>query len=97
MGINYEELFMKNSHEQVESLWVKNQRWRQTKELCVHGMGDNFIRQLIDSPTRENAELDLMVTNLRGLTGNVRTGGSLGCNNYGLLEFSLEKHRSGKK
>jgi len=51
---------------------------RQSRRLleCTE---DNFLSQLIDSPTRGNAILDLLLTNVNELIGNIRIGGCLGC------------------
>lgn len=46
---------------------------------------------------RKNAVLDLMVTNLRELIGNVKTGGSLGCSNHGLLELTVMRNIGQKR
>ncbi|KAK4815748.1 hypothetical protein QYF61_006786 [Mycteria americana] len=63
--IEYEELSLKNSHKQLESLGVT------------------------DSPTRGDAILDLLVTNTSELTGDVKTGDSLGCSDHALVEFAV--------
>ena len=50
---------------------------------------DNFLSRIIDSPTRGDAILDLMLTNVSELIGGVKIGGSLGCSDHGLVEFTL--------
>ena len=50
---------------------------------------DKFLSQVIDSPTREDAILDLTVTNASELIDDVKTGGSLGCSDHTLLEFTI--------
>ena len=52
-------------------------------------MEDSSLSQIIDSPTRGDVILDLFVTNASELTGDVKTGGSLGCSDHPLVEFSL--------
>jgi len=50
---------------------------------------DNFLGQVIDSLTRRDALLDLMVTNANELIRDVKTGGSLGCSDHALMKFTL--------
>jgi len=52
-------------------------------------IGDNFLSQVIDTPTQEDAILDLIVTNASELTGGVKTGGNLGCSDHALVEFTV--------
>ena len=50
----------------------------------------NFISQVaIDSPTRGNAILDLLVINASELIGDVKIGSSLGCSDHTLVEFTV--------
>lgn len=50
---------------------------------------DNILSQVIDSPTRGDEILDLMVTNTSELIGDIKIGGSLGCSNHALVEFAV--------
>ncbi|KAK4818026.1 hypothetical protein QYF61_004150 [Mycteria americana] len=61
---------------------------RQSRRLleCTE---DNFLSKLIDSPTRGGAMLDLMVTNASELISDVKIGGSLGCSDHALVEFTV--------
>jgi len=61
---------------------------RQSKKFleCVK---DNFLSQVIDSPTRGDVILDLLVTNARELMGDVKFEGSLGCSDHSLVEFAV--------
>ncbi|TRZ07865.1 hypothetical protein HGM15179_019241 [Zosterops borbonicus] len=61
---------------------------RQSKRL-LECMEDNFLNQVIDSPTRGDAILDLMVTSVSKLIGDITTGGSLGCSDHALVEFAV--------
>ncbi|KAK4806963.1 LOW QUALITY PROTEIN: hypothetical protein QYF61_027330 [Mycteria americana] len=45
--------------------------------------------QVIDTPTRGDAILDLMVTNASELISDVKIGGSLGCSDHALVEFTV--------
>ena len=49
---------------------------------------DNFLSQVIDSPTRGDVILDLLVTDASELI-SVRIGGSLGCSDHALVEFTV--------
>jgi len=57
---------------------------RQPRTLleCIE---DKFLSQVIDSPTRGDAILDLMVTNTSELISDVKIGGSLGCSDHKLV------------
>lgn len=44
---------------------------------------------MIDSPTGGETLLDLLLTNIDKLTGEVKIGGSLGCSDHDLVEESL--------
>ncbi|KAK4830768.1 hypothetical protein QYF61_013257 [Mycteria americana] len=59
---------------------------RQSRRLleCTE---DNFLSQVIDSPTSGDAILELMVTNTSGLISDVKIRGSLGCSDHALVEF----------
>jgi len=50
---------------------------------------DNLSSQVIDSPTQGDAILDLRVTNVGELISDVKTGGSLGCSDHALVEFTV--------
>ncbi|TRZ08196.1 hypothetical protein HGM15179_018912 [Zosterops borbonicus] len=141
-----EELSLKNSHEQVKSLWVRtrdqgnkgnlvvgvyyrppdqgepidkafllqlqetlhlqalillgdfnypNICWESSMATCwqsrrlLECMDNNFLSQVIDSTTREDVLLDLLVTNASELIRNVKIGGSLGCSDHTLVEFAV--------
>jgi len=45
--------------------------------------------QVIDTPTRGDAILDLMISNTSELPDDVKTGGSLGCSDHALEEFTV--------
>ncbi|XP_065512984.1 long-chain fatty acid transport protein 6-like [Caloenas nicobarica] len=61
---------------------------RQSKRLleCIEY---NFLSQVIESSTREDAILNLMVTNATELISDIRIGGSLGCSDHMLVEFPV--------
>jgi len=49
----------------------------------------DFLSQVIDTPARGDAILDLKVTNERELISDVKTAGSLGCSDHALVEFTV--------
>ncbi|KAK4831065.1 hypothetical protein QYF61_015122 [Mycteria americana] len=61
---------------------------RQSRRLleCIE---DNFLTQVIDTPTRGDVILKLMVTNASELINDVKIGGSLGCSDHALVEFTV--------
>ncbi|PKU27193.1 nedd4-binding protein 2-like 2 [Limosa lapponica baueri] len=61
---------------------------RQSRRLleCIK---DNILSQVIDSPISREMILDLMVTNASELIGDVKIGGSLGCGDRALVEFTV--------
>ena len=62
---------------------------RQSKKLleCTE---DNFLSQVIDSPTRGHVILDLLVTNAREIIGDIKIGGS---RDHGLVDFAVLRHK----
>lgn len=53
-------------------------------------MGSNFLSQGIDSCSTGNATVDMMVSKVSELIGDVSTGGSgSSCSGHALLEFSI--------
>ena len=57
---------------------------------------NNFLSQVIDSPTRGNAILALLLTNVNELIGDIRNGDCLVCRPcYGLVH-ALEGYETGK-
>ncbi|KAK4813526.1 hypothetical protein QYF61_009252 [Mycteria americana] len=110
--IDCEELSLKNSHEQVGSLWLQEAShsqalillgdfshsdicWKSSTVSCrqsrrlLECIEDNFLSQVIDSPTRGDVLLDLLVTNTSELIGDVKIGGSLSCSDHALVEFTV--------
>jgi len=63
---------------------------RQSRRLleCTE---DNFLSQVIDSPTRGDTTVDLLLTTINELIGDIRIGGCLGCSNYIMVEFMFWK------
>jgi len=68
-----------------KSSTVSNRKSRRFLEC----MEDNFLSQVIDTPIQGDAILDLMLTSASELTHDVKTGGSLGCSDHALVEFTV--------
>jgi len=61
---------------------------RQSRRLLAY-IEDNCLSQVVDSSTKVDAILDLMVTSATEYISNVKIGGSLGCSDRTLVEFTL--------
>ncbi|GAB0190824.1 ras GTPase-activating protein 1-like [Grus japonensis] len=61
---------------------------RQSRKLLEY-IEDNFLSQVTDSPIRGYVILDLMVTNASELMKDIKIGGSLGCSDHALVEFTV--------
>jgi len=55
----------------------------------LQSIGDNFLTQKVEKPTRRGVLLDLSLTNKEGLVENVKVGGSLGCTDHEMVEFRI--------
>lgn len=65
---------------------VAQQRGRPLE--CIE---ENFLGQVIERPTREDAILDLMITSVSELLSDVKIGDSLGCNDHMLEDAKNNK------
>lgn len=54
-------------------------------------MVDNFLRQILQRPTRSNAPLDLLFINREKLVMNTAADGSLPCSDPRMTEFSISR------
>jgi len=69
--------------------------WKSSTASCrqsrrfVECIEDNFLSLVIDTPTRGDAILHLMVTNSSKLIGDIKTGGNLGCSDHTLVQFTV--------
>ena len=52
---------------------------------------DNFLVQVLDKPSRGEALLDLVLTNVEDLIKEVKSRGSLGCSDHALVEFVISR------
>ena len=69
--------------------------WKSSMASCgqsrrlLECIEDNFLSQVIDSPTKGDETLDLLVTNISELIGDIKIGGSLDCSDHALVEFAV--------
>lgn len=61
---------------------------RQSRRL-QECMEDNFLTLVINSPAREDALLDLFVTNTRQLIGNIKVRGNLHCSDHAWVKSAI--------
>jgi len=52
---------------------------------------DNFLSQVIDDHSRGNAILDLLLTNVNELIGDIGVGGCLDCSDHAMVEFTPQR------
>ncbi|GAB0178027.1 hypothetical protein GRJ2_000268000 [Grus japonensis] len=69
--------------------------WKSSTASCKQSrrllecIKDNFLSQVIDSLTGGEMLRDPLLTNMDELIRDVKTGGSLGCSNHALVEFTI--------
>jgi len=59
--------------------------------------GGNFLVQVLHKPSRDEALLDLSLTNAEEIIKEAKIGSSLGCSDYALIEFMISSNRSPAK
>jgi len=69
--------------------WKSNTASCRQSSRFLECIEDNFLSQVISTPTQGDAILDLVVTNASELVGDVKIGGSLGCSDHALVELML--------
>lgn len=76
--------------------WRNTAGQKQSKRFleCV---GNNFLLQVIDEPTRRGDLLDLILTKNEGLVGNVKVTSSLGCSDSKMVVQNPEGKGGGCK
>jgi len=60
----------------------------------LQSIDDNFLKQVVEEPTRRGILLDLILTNKEGLVEDVKVGGSLGCSDHEVVKFRILCGRS---
>jgi len=56
-----------------------------------------FLSQVIDSPTRRDAILDLMLANAKEIPGDIKIGSSLGCSDHVQVGFPVLRDKGQAK
>ncbi|GAB0204921.1 mitochondrial enolase superfamily member 1 [Grus japonensis] len=69
--------------------WRDNTARHKQSRRFLECIGDKFLLQVIEEPTRRGAVLHFVLTNKEGLVGNVKFKGSLGCSRHEMLEFKI--------
>ncbi|CAM4672926.1 unnamed protein product [Lepidochelys kempii] len=67
--------------------WESNTAVQSRKFL--ESVGDNFLAQVLEEPTRGGAFLDLLLTNWVELVGEAKVDGNLGGSDHELVEFRI--------
>ncbi|GAB0209615.1 hypothetical protein GRJ2_003427200 [Grus japonensis] len=74
--------------------WKSNTAKHAQSRRFLQSIDDNFLTQVVEDPTRRGMLLDLVLPNKEGLVGDVKVGGSLGCNDHEMVEFRILHGRS---
>ena len=69
--------------------WVNNVGDSEAEEF-LDVINDNFLRQLVNVPTRENNILDLILTDRDDLVNNLEVGGRLGNSDHEEIRFNIK-------
>ena len=59
--------------------------------MLLECIEDNFLSQVIDSPSRGGAVLDVLHTNERKLIGDISIGVCLCCSDHKMVDFILRR------
>ncbi|TRZ07896.1 hypothetical protein HGM15179_019207 [Zosterops borbonicus] len=70
------------------ALYIK--KWIECEELSLKN-SPKQVKSLwvIDSPTKGDVLMDVLVTNTSELIGDIKTGASLGCSDHALVKFAV--------
>jgi len=71
--------------------WKRNTVSYEQSRRLLECIEDKFISQVMDSPTRQDAILDLLVTNASELIANVKIEGSLSYSDHALVDSEVLK------
>ena len=55
----------------------------------LESIDNNFLVQVLDTPTRGEALLDLVLTNVEEIVKYIKIRASLGCSDHALVEFVI--------
>ena len=76
--------------------WENNVGSSSDSEEFINVVNDNFLKQLVNQPTRDNNILDLILTNKENLVCDLEIGGRLGNSDHEEIRFNF-KRESGIK
>jgi len=69
--------------------WQDNTAGHRQSRRFLDFTDDNFLLQVTEEPMRRGAMMDLVLTNKKGLVGNVKLKTSLGCSDHEMVEFKI--------
>ncbi|CAM5117140.1 unnamed protein product [Natator depressus] len=69
--------------------WESNTVVHRQSRKFLESVGDNFLVQVLDKPTRGGAFLDLLLTNREELVGEAEVDGNLGGSDHEMVEFRI--------
>jgi len=69
--------------------WRDNTAGHKQSRRFLQCAEDNFLLQVREEPTRRGAMLDLVLTKMEGLVGNVKAKSSLGFSDHEIVEFKI--------
>ncbi|CAM4495102.1 unnamed protein product [Caretta caretta] len=69
--------------------WESNTAVHRQSRKFLESIGDNFLVQVLEEPTRGGAFLDLLLTNQEELVGEAKVDGNLGGSDHELVEFRI--------
>ncbi|CAM2095472.1 unnamed protein product [Caretta caretta] len=69
--------------------WESNTAVHRQSRKFLESVGDNFLAQVLEEPTRGDAFLDLLLTNRVELVGEAKVDGNLGGSDHELVEFRI--------
>lgn len=80
-----------NTPTHTQKLYLVSMRWLTcdicSSAKCFLSMDDDFLVQVLDTVTRGEVLLDLVLTNAMEIIKDIKISGSLGCSNHALIEF----------
>ncbi|CAM4580634.1 unnamed protein product [Caretta caretta] len=69
--------------------WESNKAVHRQSRKFLENIGDNFLVQVLEEPTRGRALLDLLLTNHEELVGEAKVDGNLGGSDHEMVEFRI--------
>lgn len=69
--------------------WRENTAGNKQLRRFLEHIDDNFILQLIEKPASRGVMPEFVLINKKGLVGNVKVKGGLGCSDQGKVEFKI--------